>query len=198
MILTNLSSYFAKLHRVAAPDFSPTDQDILRARVRTTGITENILILNEVAYRIYDVGQERSKWIYFYENVDVLFFCVDISGYNIYGNDMQEALVLFESLCNLHQFRATSIILLFTKIDLLPRKLAISPINEYFPDFDGDPTSLEDVKAYIAMQFLTLNRQSEKKIEVYFDDIVSNSSSGKSAFAVIEKCINNREAKGVD
>lgn len=202
LILTNLSSYFENLYRVAASDFFPTDRDILRARVRTHGITETVLILNEIAYTIYDVGQERRKWAHVLENVDVFFFCVNISGYDLPSyysrNDMQDALLVFEAICNTRWFRATSIILLFTKIDLLQRKLARSPFNGCFPGFKGDPTSSEDVKAYILMRFLKLNRRSEKKIDVYFDDIVSNPDSGKLAFAAIDKCISDREAKGVE
>lgn len=32
-------SYFDALARIALPSYMPTDQDILRARVKTTGIT---------------------------------------------------------------------------------------------------------------------------------------------------------------
>lgn len=39
--LTHASiSYFNALDRMAAPNYTPTDQDILRSRVKTTGITE--------------------------------------------------------------------------------------------------------------------------------------------------------------
>lgn len=33
-------SYFNALERIGAPGYLPTDQDILRSRVKTTGITE--------------------------------------------------------------------------------------------------------------------------------------------------------------
>jgi guanine nucleotide-binding protein G(i) subunit alpha len=32
-------SYFDAIARISNPDYMPTDQDILRARVKTTGIT---------------------------------------------------------------------------------------------------------------------------------------------------------------
>jgi guanine nucleotide-binding protein G(i) subunit alpha len=34
-----MNSYFDAIARIASPDYMPTDQDILRARVKTTGIT---------------------------------------------------------------------------------------------------------------------------------------------------------------
>lgn len=183
-------------------DYRETIQNILGTWNRTTGITENILVLNEIAYRIYDVGghkAERRKWIHCYENVEIIIFCVDISGYDScvpedeYVNNMQDALHLFDDICNLGQLDKTSVILLFTKIDLLQRKLASSPINSCFPDFDGDLTSLEEAKAYFASRFLSLNQNPEKKIEVYFDNIVSNPSAGKLAFAVLETCLKLRK-----
>lgn len=33
------SSYFDAIMRISQPNYMPTDQDILRARVKTTGIT---------------------------------------------------------------------------------------------------------------------------------------------------------------
>jgi hypothetical protein len=38
-------SYFNALDRMAAPNYTPTDQDILRSRVKTTGITETTFLV---------------------------------------------------------------------------------------------------------------------------------------------------------
>lgn len=40
-----LISYFNALDRMAAPSYTPTDQDILRSRVKTTGITETTFLV---------------------------------------------------------------------------------------------------------------------------------------------------------
>lgn len=63
----------------------PTDQDVLRARLRTTGITETHFDLGALQYRMFDVGgqrSERKKWIHCFENVNALMFLVAISGYD--------------------------------------------------------------------------------------------------------------------
>lgn len=63
----------------------PTDQDLLRSRLRTTGITETIFDLGQLTYRMFDVGgqrSERKKWIHCFENVNCLLFLVAISGYD--------------------------------------------------------------------------------------------------------------------
>lgn len=44
---------------MAAPGYMPTDQDILRSRVKTTGITETMFRVGELTYRLFDVGGQR-------------------------------------------------------------------------------------------------------------------------------------------
>ena len=66
-------------------DFLPSDQDILRARLRTTGISETIFDTGNLTYRMFDVGgqrSERKKWIHVFDNVQVVLFLVAISGYD--------------------------------------------------------------------------------------------------------------------
>lgn len=78
-------SFFIDLERLFTKDFVPTDQDVLRARLRTTGITETHFDLGALQYRMFDVGgqrSERKKWIHCFENVHALLFLVAISGYD--------------------------------------------------------------------------------------------------------------------
>lgn len=78
-------SYFRDIDRLFAKDYLPTDQDILRARLRTTGITETEFNTGSLIYRMFDVGgqrSERKKWIHVFENVHVVLFLVAISGYD--------------------------------------------------------------------------------------------------------------------
>lgn len=63
----------------------PTDQDILRTRLRTTGISETTFDLGNLIYRMFDVGgqrSERKKWIHVFDNVQVVLFLAAISGYD--------------------------------------------------------------------------------------------------------------------
>ena len=77
--------YFNSLERMADPRFLPTDQDILRSRVKTTGINETTFQVGELTYRLFDVGgqrSERKKWIHCFENVTALVFLVSLSEYD--------------------------------------------------------------------------------------------------------------------
>ena len=44
-------SYLSDLDRISSPDFLPTEQDILRARVPTTGIIEYPFDLDSIIFR---------------------------------------------------------------------------------------------------------------------------------------------------
>lgn len=78
-------SFIEDIDRLWGEDYVPDDQDLLRSRLRTTGITETIFDLGQLTYRMFDVGgqrSERKKWIHCFENVNCLLFLVAISGYD--------------------------------------------------------------------------------------------------------------------
>ncbi len=138
--------YFDSVDRIATPTYVPSDQDVLRSRVKTTGITETTFIIGDLTYRMFDVGgqrSERKKWIHCFENVTTILFLVAISEYDQLlfedetVNRMQEALTLFDSICNSRWFTKTSIILFLNKIDRFKEKLPVSPMKNYFPDYEG-------------------------------------------------------------
>ncbi|KAJ4488899.1 G-protein alpha subunit-domain-containing protein [Lentinula edodes] len=93
--------YFNSIDRMSGPGYMSSDQDILRLRVKTTGITETTFKVGELTYKLFDVSGQRSeskKWIHCFENVTALVFLVSLSEYDqmLYEdesvNRMQEAL----------------------------------------------------------------------------------------------------------
>ncbi|CAG8440689.1 14564_t:CDS:2 [Cetraspora pellucida] len=134
---SNVSNSIKILWADSGTDYFPTNQDVLRSRVKTTGITETTFFIGELTYRMFDVGgqrSERKKWIHCFENVTAIVFLVAISEYDQLlledetVNRMQEALTLFDSICNSRWFVKTSIILFLNKIDRFQEKLPISPM----------------------------------------------------------------------
>lgn len=84
-VVLTCGSFCEDLERFFDKNYIPTDQDLLRSRLRTTGITETIFDLSQLTYRMFDVGgqrSERKKWIHCFENVNCLLFLVAISGYD--------------------------------------------------------------------------------------------------------------------
>lgn len=78
-------SYYASIDRLFSRDYVPNDQDVLRSRLRTTGITETLFELGQLNYHMFDVGgqrSERKKWIHCFEGVHCLMFVAALSGYD--------------------------------------------------------------------------------------------------------------------
>jgi guanine nucleotide-binding protein subunit alpha len=175
----NLNYFFQDIDRLFARDFLPTDQDILRTRLRTTGISETIFELGNLTYKMVDVGgqrSERKKWIHVFDNVQVVLFLVAISGYDHVlvedrnGNQMHEALMLFESISNSKYFEKSALILFLNKIDLFREKIAsgMSPINKVFPDYTGQVNDIEAGMEFFANKFRNLVRQPKKEVYVHY------------------------------
>ncbi|CAD6499508.1 BgTH12-03620 [Blumeria graminis f. sp. triticale] len=176
----NLRYFFTDLDRLFNKEFIPTDQDVLRARLRTTGITETIFDLGSLQYRMFDVGgqrSERKKWIHCFENVNALIFLVAISGYDQClaedkeSNQMQEALMLWESIANSHWFKKSSLILFLNKMDLFKAKVAKSPITKYgFTDFRGNTRDPQQTSKYFMKKFVGLNRAPGREVYPHFTE----------------------------
>lgn len=85
IITYRFHSYFDSIDRIGEVSYVPTDQDVLRSRVKTTGITETTFVIGDLTYRMFDVGgqrSERKKWIHCFENVTAIIFLVAISEYD--------------------------------------------------------------------------------------------------------------------
>ncbi|CEP17835.1 hypothetical protein [Parasitella parasitica] len=165
------------IDRISQPEYVPNDQDLLRARVKTTGITETKIKVGELTYRMVDVGgqrSERKKWIHCFEDVTAIIFMVAISEYDQVlfedetVNRMTESFALFQSICGMTWFSKTSIILFLNKTDLFKEKLISSPFNLYFPEYEGE-NKLEGAGRYLTEQFAKLTaKDTKKKVYIHF------------------------------
>ncbi|XP_076358647.1 guanine nucleotide-binding protein G(i) subunit alpha-like isoform X1 [Tachypleus tridentatus] len=163
--------YLNTLDRICQPSYIPTQQDVLRTRVKTTGIVETNFTFKNFHFKMFDVGgqrSERKKWIHCFEGVTAIIFCVALSGYDLMlaedeeMNRMIESMKLFDSICNNKWFVDTSIILFLNKKDLFEKKINKSPLTICFPEYTGSDT-YEEAAAYIQMKFENLNRKKDTK-----------------------------------
>lgn len=168
--------FFERLPALMSRDFLPTEQDILRARIRTTGIVEHRFEIEKNEFRMFDVGGQRNarkKWIHCFEGVTSVIFVAALSGYDevLYEdpstNKLLEALNLFEDICESKWFKNTSLILFLNKKDIFKEKIKTVPLNVCFPHFNGDNEYRECLK-FIKEEFKARNHHAEKKIFTHF------------------------------
>lgn len=55
------SSFFDEVARIGAPDYVPNETDVLRARTKTTGISETKFRSGQLSIHMFDVGGQRSE-----------------------------------------------------------------------------------------------------------------------------------------
>jgi len=171
--LIDSAKYFIEnIDRIMQDDYCPDTQDLLRARARTTGITEICFDLSGVHWRMVDVGgqrNERKKWIHCFQDVTALIFCVAMSEYDLKlyederVNRMHESVTLFEEICNCQWFNNTSVIMFLNKSDLFEEKIKHVDLKVCFDDYEGG-CNYEPAVEYLKQKFLKLNRNSSKVI----------------------------------
>ncbi|CAO3589035.1 unnamed protein product [Absidia cylindrospora] len=171
-IMDNTSYFFDDIDRISDPNYVPTDQDVLLARLKSTGITEVVFQLDRLTIHMFDVGgqrSERKKWIHCFESVMSIIFCVALSEYDqvlledTTENRLVESIRLFESIINSRWFLHTSIMLFLNKVDLFKIKIEHVPLERYFPDYKGGNDANKAAK-YILWRFLQTNRA---KLHIY-------------------------------
>merc|ERR1719506_1118409 len=158
-------------------DWIPSVSDVMKARVRTSGIVEEAYSIDGVNFRMYDVGgqrNERKKWIHCFDNVTALIFVGAISEYDqvLYEDKTQNRLVeavdLFEEICNSKWFLGTSIILFLNKKDLFEEKYLVKgvPLNitGLFPTAPPGPPDYEMATEWIVGMFMERKKDPDKEV----------------------------------
>lgn len=172
----SLVYYLDSLFRIMAASYIPTEQDIIRARIKSTGVQEIFFKYKMANFKMIDVGGQRSerrKWVSCFHNIEAVIFMAALSEYDQTlaedpcSNRMKESFRLFEWLCNQPAFRNTSIVLFLNKIDLFKEKLRKSLVADYFPEYQG-PNSYEDAGVYFMNKFLDIAKHFNRDIYVQF------------------------------
>lgn len=162
--LPDCANYFMEhLRRLSDVNYIPTKEDVLYARVRTTGVVE--IQFSPVGenkksgevYRLFDVGgqrNERRKWIHLFEGVTAVVFCAAISEYDqvLYEdenrNRMMETKELFEWVLKQPCFEKTSIMLFLNKFDIFEKKVHKVPLStcEWFKDYQPVSSGKQEIE----------------------------------------------------
>lgn len=156
--------YFDNAIRFATM-FKPTDEDILRCKLKTTGINEVEVQHKGRNFRLVDVGgqrAERRKWLHCFDEVTAVLFLVSTDGYNMTleedgtTNRMKESLDLLRDISSSTHLNNKKFMLIFNKSDLLKEKIQTVPVSEFFegisPDADFE-TSMKFIQDLFLKEF---------------------------------------------
>jgi len=198
-LVDNADYFFKRIRGVAQMDYVPTIDDVMRVRVRTTGIVEQAFTIEGNEFRMFDVGgqrNERKKWIHCFEHVTAVLFVAAISAFDLTlfeddrVNRMAEALKVFEEILNSPWFKQTSMILFLNKRDLFAEKIKKVRLKDYFPDYNGD-NSYDDAVKYIISIFHAKNQNPDRTIYTHVT-CATDSNNVQAVFNAVKDIIIKR------
>jgi len=151
-IPTNADFYFENVVRFSAPDFMPTFDDMMMAKLKTTGVQEISFQSRGSDIILVDVGGQRSerrKWLHCLDDVLAIIYISAMDDYDSMleedgaTNRLQESLELFSTVTSSTYFSDKGWILFLNKKDLFEEKIKVKPLNKFFSN-----VSVEDGKNY--------------------------------------------------
>ncbi|KAH8799253.1 G-alpha-domain-containing protein [Flagelloscypha sp. PMI_526] len=164
------------LDRVASMRYMPTDEDVLRARLKTVGVAEYKFEMEASAgrdsateWRIVDVGgsrMQRPTWVPFFEDVDAIIFLAPISGFDQVlpedktVNRLEDSVLLWKALCSNKLLANVDLVLFLNKCDILEMKLNSGVhLVKYLKSYGDRPNDLDNVSKYLRSKFSAIQRE---------------------------------------
>ncbi|KAL1918491.1 uncharacterized protein VTP21DRAFT_3151 [Calcarisporiella thermophila] len=168
--------FLDSIDRIASDYYTPTDDDIIQARVRTLGVSEHRFFIDKHTYIIYDVGGHRSQrkyWAPYFDNCNAILFLAAISSFDQTLsedpsiNRLTDSVDLFRSICNHPLLKKSAMILFLNKTDILQMKLdAGIRVGKFFPEYKGS-NDFESIANFFRRQFTSQKRDADKEIYVH-------------------------------
>jgi guanine nucleotide-binding protein subunit alpha len=168
--------FLDEVSRICAPDYFPSDDDVLRARLKTVGVSEYKFEMEAPAGRdagkewcLIDVGGSRSlrsTWVPYFDNVDAIIFMAPISGFdqvlaeNKSVNRLEDSVLLWKSVCMNKLLENVELVLFLNKCDILDRKLSSGiRLAKYVRSYGDRANDLETASKYFRSKFNAIQRE---------------------------------------
>ncbi|KDR68389.1 hypothetical protein GALMADRAFT_78688 [Galerina marginata CBS 339.88] len=175
--LEEASGFFLDdLERVTSLKYMPTDDDVLKARLKTVGVSEYKFEMEVSAgrdsgteWRIVDVGGSRSQrptWAPFFDDVDAIIFLAPISGFDqVLSEDrtvnrLEDSVLLWKAVCSSKLLANVDLVLFLNKCDILEKKLNSGiRLAKYVRSYGERPNDLDSVSKYLRGKFSAIHRE---------------------------------------
>jgi len=199
-LIDSAKYYLDNLLRITSSDYLPSEMDILRLRIQSTGIVEMSFEIEGHNFLMVDVGGQRSerrKWVRCFEDVTALLFCVGVSEFDQVlledgaTNRLHESQKLFHEICQSKWFTKTAIMLLLNKSDLFAEKIqAGKSIKLAYPDYNGRDNFQDSIK-FIASKFCDVEDPTTRRRKDIYTHVTCATDTGtmRSVFNAIKDFI---------
>jgi guanine nucleotide-binding protein subunit alpha len=165
--------YLNDLDRVTGYNYVPTDDDVLKARLKTIGVSEYKFEMEAgdqrgTQWRIVDVGGsrfQRPTWVPFFDNVDAIIFLAPISAFDqvltedLQVNRLEDSVLLWKGLCQNKLLAKVDLVLFLNKCDILQRKLEAGiRLARYVKSYDDRSNDMDTASKYFRGKFNAIQR----------------------------------------
>ncbi|KAG1815041.1 G-alpha-domain-containing protein [Suillus subaureus] len=174
------------LDRVTSPRYIPTDDDVLRARLKTLGVSEHRFTMKtghmgspmSHDWRVFDVGGQRSlraAWVPYFDDMNAIIFLAPISCFDQVlqedpsVNRLADSFLLWKSIVSNPLLKKTELILFLNKCDILRAKLASGiRLADYIVSYGSRPNDFESASQYLKKKFAGLLKEHSPERLYYF------------------------------
>ncbi|KIM35946.1 hypothetical protein M413DRAFT_449483 [Hebeloma cylindrosporum] len=199
------------LDRIARRDYQPSDDDVVRARLRTLGVQEYRITFDSSTtlfaggvggdggkeWLLYDVGGSRTMrhaWVPFFDNVQAIIFLAPVSCFDerlsedSKVNRLEDSFLLWRMVCSSKLLSKATMILFLNKCDLLKRKLKSgAQIKAYLPSFGERTNDVGTVVKYLREKFKEVLKEhspAPRSSYFYATSVVDTKSTATTIKAV--------------
>ncbi|KAF9469663.1 guanine nucleotide binding protein, alpha subunit [Collybia nuda] len=190
--------YLDEIHRITAKKYIPTDADVLKARLKTTGVVEHTFSISQghnrgVEWRIYDVGgarNQRQAWAPYFEDVTAIIFLAPISAFDQVltedprVNRLEDSLLLWKAVVTNKLLAHVNIVLFLNKCDLLQSKLdAGVRLNQHMVSYGDRPNDYDSVSKYFRHKFGAIHQSftpnKERELYIHLTAVTDTQKTAK-------------------
>ncbi|KAF8500411.1 G-alpha-domain-containing protein [Russula emetica] len=165
--------YLNDLDRVTGYNYVPTDDDVLKARLKTIGVSEYKFEMEAgdqrgTQWRIVDVGGSRFQvptWVPFFDSVDAIIFLAPISAFDqvltedSQVNRLEDSVLLWKGLCQNKLLAKVDLVLFLNKCDILQLKLESGVrLARYVKSYDDRSNDMDTASKYFRGKFNAIQR----------------------------------------
>ncbi|KAJ7508495.1 guanine nucleotide binding protein, alpha subunit [Mycena galericulata] len=175
--LQELAGFFLdSIDDVTSLRYVPTDDHILRARLKTLGVSEHRMRLSDPTggmsrdFRIFDVGGTRSlraAWVSYFDDMDAIIFLAPISAFDQVlaeeptVNRLADSFKLWTTIVSNKLLQHTNMILFLNKVDIMHSKLASGiRLSDFVDSYGRRPNDFDSASRYLRKQFSADHKNS--------------------------------------
>ncbi|TFY67101.1 hypothetical protein EVJ58_g1830 [Rhodofomes roseus] len=177
--------FLDSLERVTSPRYVPTDEDILRARLKTLGITEYRFSIKEGTYigRDYagleDIRRWRTQiiaaWAPYFDDMNAILFLAPISCFDQTleedptVNRLEDSVVLWKTIVSNPLLAKTSIVLFLNKVDIFKAKLEAGiKLSKYIVSYGNRTNDFDSTSIYLKRKFAQIHKERSPEPRMFY------------------------------